>query len=279
MHLYRFHNHFLPVLMSFISASAFAWGPEGHQTTGYIAQSLLTPKASAHLELIIPNVNLGHEATWMDDHKDELKRSIPGSAQWHFYNLPICDNKSKADLCPKGNCAINRIDEYVQVLSDPNSTKEQKVFAVRVIVHVVGDLHQPLHAGDNNDRGGNKLKVGAHSNLHSEWDHTLVKKLAHGRTPKMLAGDLLSKNQDSLITWGSGRPLDWANESNQYARSTAYGLLPDFSCDVTYLSIDKLPNTYKEKSLGVIERRLAMAGARIASVLNSVLDKPESRPK
>lgn len=254
-----------------ISKVALAWGPEGHQTTGYVAQSLLTPEAKNRLKQFLPDGNLAVTATWLDDNRVELNKSRPGSSQWHFYNLPVCDNKPKKDLCPNGNCAIYRINEFTKVLKDPNSSKEDKIFAVRVLVHVVGDIHQPLHAGDNNDRGGNLLKVGNKTNLHSEWDHAFVRKLAKGRNPEKLAEDLRAKYTSDFQLWQTGDPLMWANESNQFARTVAYGKLPNFSCETNYLSVDKLPDTYLDDSQKVIERRLAMAGARIAYVLNSIL--------
>jgi len=256
---------------------ALAWGPEGHQTTGYIAQSLLTPEARIRLNEIMPGIDLGQTATWMDDQRVELKKSTPGSAQWHFYNLPVCDNKPKKDLCPGGNCAIYRIDEYSKVLADPKASKEDKLFAVRVIVHVVGDLHQPLHAGDNNDRGGNQVKVGEYTNLHSEWDNAFVKKLARGKNSKKLADELATRYSAEAQIWQTGKPLNWANESNQAARKIAYGELPGFNCDVSYLFIEKLPKSYVDESQPVVERRLAMAGFRIAYVLNTALTKQSSK--
>lgn len=264
------------IVCGVVSAPVLAWGPTGHQTTGYIAQSLLTPEAQIRLNEIMPAADLGQVATWMDDERLNLKKTIPDSAQWHFYNLPVCDNKPKKELCKNNNCAIYRIDEYAQVLADPNASKDDKIFAVRVIVHVVGDLHQPLHAGDNNDRGGNQLKVGEHTNLHSIWDKAYVQKLARGKTTKEFAQEIKERNADKIEVWRAGDALNWANESNQAARSLSYGQLPNFSCDVVYLNVDSLPKSYEDQSLKVIEQRLAMAGSRIAFVLNTALTKPKA---
>ena len=264
------------IVVGALSTSALAWGPTGHQTTGYIAQSLLTPEAQIRLNEIMPAADLGQVATWMDDERLNLKKTIPDSAQWHFYNLPVCDNKPKKDLCKNNNCAIYRIDEYAQVLADPKASKEDKIFAVRVIVHVVGDLHQPLHAGDNGDRGGNQLKVGEHTNLHSTWDKAYVQKMARGKTSKEFAREIRERNADKIEIWQTGDALNWANESNQAARSVAYGQLPGFSCDVVYLNVDSLSKSYDDQAQKVIEQRLAMAGSRIAFVLNTALTKPKA---
>lgn len=276
MNLNRIFGVFFGIIFGLItSKAALAWGPEGHQTTGFIAQSLLTPEAQVRLKEFLPDNNLSLTATWLDDNRLELNITRPGSSQWHFYNLPVCDNKPRKELCLKGNCAIYRINEYIQVLKDPNSSKEDKIFAVRVLVHVVGDIHQPLHAGDNNDRGGNQVKVGNHTNLHSEWDHAFVRKLAKGRKPEKLAEDLKVKYSPDFQVWQMGDPLQWANESNDAARRVAYGKLPGFTCEGSYLFVDNLPNSYVAESLGVIEKRIAMAGARIAFVLNNALAKPQ----
>lgn len=264
------------VVAGIFSTPALAWGPTGHQTTGYIAQSLLTPEAQIRLNEIMPAADLGQVATWMDDERLNLKKTIPDSAQWHFYNLPVCDNKPKKDLCKNNNCAIYRIDEYAQVLADPKTSKEDKIFAVRVVVHVVGDLHQPLHAGDNGDRGGNQLKVGEHTNLHSTWDKAYVQKMARGKTSKEFAREIKERNADKIEVWQAGDALNWANESNQAARLVAYGQLPSFSCDVDYLNVDSLSKSYEDQSQKVIEQRLAMAGSRIAFVLNTALTKAKA---
>jgi len=275
MSLKQFIFFSLYFCISIFSSQSRAWGPEGHQTTGYIAQSLLTPETRVRLNQIMPGVDLGQVATWMDDERNLLKKSMPGSAQWHFYNMPVCDSKSKRDICTKGNCAVSKIDEYAQVLVSLNASNEDRVFALRVIVHVVGDLHQPLHAGDNNDRGGNKIKVGEHTNLHSEWDHSFVKKLAKGKSSKFLADELKTKYSDDIKGWQTGDPLSWATESNELARSIAYGKLPGFSCNETYLFVEKLPSSYIDDSQVIVEKRLAMGGARIAYVLNTSLTKPK----
>jgi len=265
----------LALALALVAMNVLAWGPIGHQTTGYIAQSLLTPEASIRLNAIIPSADLGQVATWMDDERVGLKKTFPGSAQWHFYNLPVCDDKPKKDICEKDNCAVYRIDEYAQILADPNASRADQEFAVRVIVHVVGDLHQPLHAGDNNDRGGNQLKVGEHASLHSTWDKAFVNTLARGRSSKELAQAIKGNHADEILSWQTGDPLSWANESNQIARKTAYGQLPNFSCDVAHLQIDGLSKSYIDQSLPLVEQRLAMAGSRIAFVLNTALTKPK----
>ena len=100
--------------------------------------------------------------------------------------------------------------------------------------------------------------------MHYEWDNTFVKKLARGKNPKAFAEELRSKYSNEIDGWMSGNSLEWANDSNRMARSVAYGMLPGFTCEETYLYVEKLPKSYKDASDDIVQKRLTMGGARIA---------------
>ena len=95
----------------------------------------------------------------LDQRKDQLDRDIPGSRQWHYEDVPICTTKPYSEYCPQGSCASTQIVRHYRLLSDVHASKGKKQFAVLLLTHLVEDIHQPLHASDNEDQGGNQVKV------------------------------------------------------------------------------------------------------------------------
>ena len=138
--------------------------------------------------------------------------------------------------CKDGNCASTQIPAHRKVLADIHSTKDEKRFAIFVLTHMIGDIHQPLHGADNDDRGGNEIKVSRAGstdkklNLHSVWDTDLVERLFRGKNEVTVAKGLVAKFASKAEGWKSGTVRDWVGESNQLAIDIAYGKLPTFAC-------------------------------------------------
>lgn len=254
-------------------ASAWAWGAEGHQITGYVAEHLLTTETRIRIKAFLPTADLAQESTWLDEQRLSLKHKIPGSEKWHYVNLPVCGTEPLSKVCPDGNCAPVQIEKYRKILADPKSTREDKAFAFRVLMHLVGDIHQPLHAADNHDRGGNDVSIGkGQNNLHREWDSGLVKRLVRGNTPQDYANQLLARYSFQVLqTWAAGTAGEWAEESRRVAAKTVYGNLPGFSCAAPVTQLDRLPEDYREMAGAVIDEQLVKSGVRIAFVLNQAL--------
>ena len=134
---------------------------------------------------------------YMDKNKISLEERIPGSREWHFDDIPVCqEGVSHAEFWPQGNCASTQIRRHLMILSDDHSTRKSKQFAVFVIVHLVGDIHQPLHASDNDDRGGNTIKVtlpgsaAKKKNLHGAWDTDFINLAFAGKDEGTIAREL-----------------------------------------------------------------------------------------
>ncbi len=260
----------LAIALALAAGPALAWGKAGHQITGIIAGELLTAEARVRINALSPGFDIAEESSWLDEEKPALKHRIPGSDKWHYINLPVCGQKTAEQICPRGNCATRQIDEYQKILADTKASRDDRLFALRALIHLVGDVHQPLHAADNNDRGGNAIPVGpGKSNLHAVWDTGLVQMLIHRRTVQAVADDLLAWHRKEIPRWQSRRPSYWAAESNLLAKQVAYGALPGFSCQTPPTEIDALPPAYIDEALQVVEIQLAKAGARIAYVLNA----------
>ncbi len=159
------------------SASALAWGPEGHAVVADIAQTHLIPAAQAKLKTLLGlegRSELDEISAWAD----EARLKMPDTAPWHFVNIPLQENRYRAERdCRDNNCVVAKIVEFSQRLADTGVADSERLAALKWLVHFVGDIHQPLHAEDNQDRGGNDVLLALHgksTNLHSIWDAAIL---------------------------------------------------------------------------------------------------------
>jgi len=196
------------------------------------------------------------------------------TAAWHYVNIPIDNDTYDADRhCQKEQCVIGQIERFRRVLGNKDADFSKRQKALKYLIHFVGDLHQPLHAGDNHDRGGNDVQVEFlgqainpynHKpwNLHAVWDSGILE--AHDRDAHHYA-KRLSALVDSQPegTFLDGSVADWAMESHQIAKEHVY-LLPDNR---------RLGEDYLRINVSVIDQQLAKAGVRLAKLLNDALAK------
>jgi nuclease S1 len=258
------------------SPAALGWGAEGHRITGWVADSQLTPHARAALRELVGDGPLAELAVEADTRRTDLDHQYPGSSRWHYDDRLVCHpDVPLTDYCPADNCATRAIARMDAVLRNPSGSRSEKRDAVMFLVHIIGDIHQPLHASDNNDRGGNQSRVrlpdsGEERSLHSLWDIDLVRRAARGYSPPTYAQELLSRYQSHLQEWRRGSPADWLAESYAIGQHFAYGALPGMSCDTPLPAGVTLPESYLHATDRVVPEQLAKAGLRIAAELNSV---------
>jgi hypothetical protein len=167
------------------------------------------------------------------------------------------------------------------VLADAGAAPAQRAFAVRLLVHVVSDLHQPLHAANNADRGGNQILVllpGATQpqKLHKVWDVDFVDFATRGSSEPAYAARLLAQYASDIPLWQHGTVADWAAETYELALEVAYRPLPKFACNWSIAQPLVLPESYVAGAVAIIPRQLARAGARTAFVLNTALAVPDT---
>jgi hypothetical protein len=252
---------------------AVAWGSKGHRIIGLLARELLLPETSAEIETIMGTADLARFGLYLDDNKDRLELRIPGSRAWHYDNIPICRSKSHSEYCPNGWCASTQIVRHRDILADPHESKARKQFAIWVLTHLIGDMHQPLHAADRDDRGGNliqfRLPWGRNANLHGAWDTDFIEHALGGKNEKLVAHELLLKFSSRKADWQTGTIQAWMDESHQLAKTVAYGKIAGFTCDadLTHMRIS-LDQNYADEATTVVEEQLAKAGYRLAHVLN-----------
>ena len=253
-------------------APAFAWGKTGHRVVAAIADAQLSGLARAHVKEILGEAeSLDEAANWPDE-----MRSNPSSfwqktsTPWHYVTL----NGIVYDHAPPEGDALEALNKYSAVLRDPNANLADKQLALRFVVHIVGDLHQPLHVGKCCDRGGNDIKVkwfGRDLNLHSVWDSALVDEQQLSFTEMTAKLQRHTSNAD-VIAWWDINPRDWISESAQI-RETIY---PRPSNDPK--KVPELSYSYVYQNTPIMERRLKQAGVRLAAYLNALYAEPHPLP-
>ena len=279
----RFIRHTTAALLLLSTAltptAAFAWGAEGHRVTGLVAAELLTSRTRIRLNDLIAGADLGDIANFIDLNRSTLSLLIPNSDKWHYDNQPVCQTLTFDEYCPKGDCASARVPVLVKILSDFTNPPEIRALAARFLVHLVGDIHQPLHAADDGDAGANFKNVllpGATvaRRLHSVWDSDLVKIALRGSSEREFAQQLLSRYRTKeMRDWQKTDIRDWMNESYELSKSVTYAKLPSFVCREPWTATPvELPQAYVSAAVEVIPVQLAKAGARVAAVLNRALD-------
>ncbi len=256
-----------------IAPSAWAWGFLGHRAIGRFAESRLTPKAKAAVAgILAKGETLADASTWADEHR----RDYPRSAPWHYVDVPLDEPRYHSlfagDNAERGYI-IDKIHDFKVVVRDKTRPIEERRIALRFLVHFIEDLHMPMHVGDNNDKGGNRTQVrffDEGTNMHSLWDTRMIERINHSEDfwVKELAA-YETQNKDALATARQGTIEDWATESLLAARE-AYKV-PESGRRLK--SGQKLSQTYVDANVATLRRRLYLAGARLALVLNEIFDE------
>jgi len=247
------------ILLMFLAIQASSWGLTGHRVVGEIAEQYLTKKASKEIKKILGTESLADVANWMDFIKSASSYDYMGP--WHYCTIP--DGKTYAQAgTPEEKDIIWALDKFKLDLISDTTSLETKQIALKSIVHLVGDIHQPLHVGNGKDRGGNDVKIKyfwENSNLHRVWDSGMIDRQNLSYTEWVEKINHLSKTQ--VEAWQNDDVLAWAAES-MALRNSVYSI--DNETNLTY--------RYEYDHLAQVERRLLQAGVRLAGVLNEIYD-------
>lgn len=255
----------LPLALA-LALPAQAWGPLGHRLVARLAEPDLTPQARATVARLLagePDPTLPGVANWAD----ELRGGDPGlgrrSARWHYVNIggPGCGYDAARD-CPRGDCVVAALEKQTAILADPGRSDAERRQALKFVVHLVGDVSQPLHAGHGHDRGGNDYQVNYRnkgSNLHSLWDSGLLN--ARRRDEDAWLARLRALPAPAAV---SPLPADaarlWAEQSCHVVATPGF-----------YPRGHVIDEAYVDAHLPVAEQQLRLAGARLAATLNAAL--------
>ena len=242
--------------------AAKAWSASGHRLVASLAAERLTPQAQAQVASLLQgesDPSLPGIAAWAD----QLRESDPDlgkrSAKWHYVNLPdgSCRYLASRD-CRNGDCVVEAIRRQTAILADRSRFRAERAQALKFVVHFVGDVHQPLHAGFGRDRGGNDVQVnleGKGSNLHSLWDRLLPESSGLNE-----AEHLAHLRKGPRPRSRQGTVEDWARESCGIVSSPGF-----------YPAGAKIEPAYLERWRPVAAARMRLAGKRLAHLLNEAL--------
>jgi hypothetical protein len=224
-----------------------------------IAEANLTPETRRRIEEILPaGTTLADAAIW----PDHGGRSIGDLDPLHYVSIPEnAEGYDQARDCPQRDCMVEGLRWFLSSLADKNAPTIIKRLALRYVAHLVGDMHQPLHAGRAMDRGGTQIAVsyrGQATNLHYFWDTDLVE-MEEGSADEVARRLDASLTEEQRLRWQSGGPIQWTDESFRLARSRAYSLGQSV----------ELSDPYVELARPVVRSRLIQAGIRLAWLLNA----------
>jgi hypothetical protein len=247
----------LPILFLLISQVALSWGQTGHRVVGLIAEQHLTKKAKKNLEAVLGNETLAEISNYLDFIKSDP--SYDHMSPWHYCTIPDGQTYEQAGTPEEGDIIIT-LKRVIEELKSKAFTDEDELFAIKLLVHMVGDIHQPLHVGNGTDRGGNDVRVEyfwRKRNLHSVWDTGIIDSQKYGYTE--YCDWINHPTEEQVNNWQSSSVIEWAYESMN-VRKQAYKLPED----------GKISYRYDFDNIDLVNRRLLQAGIRLAGILNTI---------
>ncbi len=278
---------YLLVLLAFLltlpaAAPALAWSALGHRMVGELAQRHLEAAAQAEVAALLagePDPSLAGVATWADELRAAESDRFKTTAPWHYITAQVggCSYDLARD-CPGGNCIVSAIESQLAILADRGQPLQARRDALKFVVHFVGDIHQPMHAGNRPDRGGNSFQVSLRTpmkpeayalknyadgvmgtNLHSIWDYYV---LAGSGLQLAAYSDRLDALPWPPMPDTMSPPLAWAGESCRLI--DARGIYPPQA---------KMDHAYLDAMRPLAEQRVRQAAWRLATLLNQSLGR------
>lgn len=268
-----------------VASQSCAWGPEGHAIVAEIAEARLTPAAKAQVTALLAlehHQHLDQVSSWPDDYRP----MHPETGPWHFVDIPLSASEYEAKRdCDGGNCVVVQIQHFAAGLGDSKASPQDRLTALKFVVHFLGDIHQPLHCEDNGDKGGNDVHLAYFhkgTNLHAVWDGGIIEQALHVKLgphfmPDLNATATEAANLGHMISGSDSSawaPADlaahldtvtvsWANESHALAQA-AYEALPKQRAA-------GWDETYQGAEWPVVTKQLERGGIRLGELLNEEL--------
>lgn len=236
-----------------------AWGQTGHRVIGAVAENYLTKKTQKAIAELLDGQSLAAASTFMDEVKSD--DDFDHTHDWHWVSIPDGKKYPETEKNPEGDL-VEAIGRMKAVIGDKSKSQAERAEALKFLIHLIGDLHQPLHVGTGEDKGGNDVRVkwfGTNSNLHRVWDSEMLKSrdFAYSELSNELIRTIEKKTRED---WSAGTELDWAHEAMTY-RSQVYETG----------NTDRMGYRYTYQNWDLVTLQLAKGGVRLAYVLNEIL--------
>jgi hypothetical protein len=235
---------------------SFSWGVTGHRAIGLVAEKHLSAKAKKKLKLLMGQQSLAMMSTWMDEVRSDSAYNY--TADWHWVTIETGKGYAESPKNLNGD-VIMTLERLIAELKTKKLDRKKEMEYIKMIVHLVGDIHQPLHVGCCDDRGGNNVKVKwfrNETNLHSVWDSNMIDDTKLSYTE--LAGALEEPTSEVLAQWQKASVREWATESMTYRKQ------------IYSVGDGNLSFKYSYKNLDTVKLRLAQAGIRLAGIFNEI---------
>lgn len=253
---------FIPfmLLSDLTNDNSFFWGKNGHRATGKIAEKYLTKKTKKQINKILKGKSLAFVSTYADEIKSD--KSFNKYYSWHYINMDLDETYEESKKNPKGDL-VTGINECIRILKNRNSSIENKAFHLKLLVHFIGDLHQPMHIGRKEDKGGNTIQLqwfGKGTNLHRVWDDNMIESYNMSYSDLAENADFLTKEQIESIKQGS--VVDWVNDVHKLTKQV-------------YNSVsvgENLRYRYSYLYFDIAREQIQKGGIRLAKVLNNIFD-------
>ena len=249
-------KYFLIVVWLLLTLPVYPWGVTGHRAIGYVAEQYLTKKAKKSLKVVLGQESLAMVGTWMDEIRSDSTYDY--AADWHWVTVPDGMTYEQAEKNPNGD-VIMTIERLIQELKSKQLSPLQEAERLKMLIHLVEDIHQPLHVGRGDDQGGNDVKLkwfGSNSNLHRLWDSNMIDdtRLSYSE----LALSLGQPDKVIIESWQKASVRDWANESMSF-RTQVYDI-----------GNGSLGYQYNYKYFSIAKQRMLQSGVRLAGILNQI---------
>ncbi len=243
---------------SFGTACDAVWGKTGHQITAHIAQQHLNEQAKTAIAELLEGENMAAVSNYADDIKkiQAFKKYSP----WHYVNFPFDERYGDSPVSEKGDLVMG-IETCIALLKDSSTERSERIFYLKLLIHFMGDLHQPLHVGRASDRGGNDIQVRWYdqgSNLHRVWDIDIIDHF--GMNYSEWSESLPKPNAQLKAKILEGNVIDWVHESQELSK-------------MVYASAtigEKLEAEYLNTHIKIVREQLVKGGLRLAKVLNAI---------
>ncbi|MFH4965786.1 S1/P1 nuclease [Gaetbulibacter sp. M235] len=248
----------ISLLCSFNSYASDDWSNTGHRVVGKIADQYLKRKTKRKIEKLLNNKSLALVSTFGDDIKSDKR--FDAFYTWHFINMPLDSNYEESEKNTNGDL-VSGINTCIKIIKDDTSSDDDKAFYLKLLIHFIGDLHQPMHVGLVEDKGGNDFKLQwfyKDSNLHSVWDREMIDSFNMSYSELADNADVLNKDQVKAIQ--EGTIVDWVNDTHKLTRHVYANVKPN----------DNLRYSYSYDNFETVRSQLQKGGIRLAKVLNDL---------
>lgn len=250
------------LLLGVCSIQGFGWGQKGHDTVACIAENHLTANTKATVDSLLDGKSIVYWANWLDNASHTPEYAY--SKTWHYKNIDADQTFQSAPLLQSGDI-VRAVNEQVAVLADTCMTKDSRALALKIVVHLLGDIHQPMHLGHASDLGGNRWSVKyfkSPTNLHTVWDSRLPESAHKWSYTEWQQQIDRATPEETIQILTEANPEHWAEETYEICKQV-YAKTPQ-DTDISY--------DYIAEWTPVVETQFLRGGIRLADILNTVFD-------